>query len=214
MIPRLVTDRLTVKMRPINIRQAIELAGIPRQEEATTFFLACTVEAIEKGPPLKLWSVNERMLAVAHYIAAHIEDGPDFAIGKGRYSDYLDLGAQALPKHTLTGEQAEMIEISASGSPAPVLLHWMLGVYVCFTSAPETADDLLAKVEALLEEPQGKLDEIAEFVDREFSTPFLFVPILTAQGIGAAPVKEESPLPAARFPVSAVISPRVQAMAR
>jgi hypothetical protein len=144
--PLLRTRRLTVQLRELTIGDALALAALPprREEAACTAFLRCAVESARGLKDPAAWTVQERTLAVAHYLAATAEDGPDFAVGDGRYSDYLDGGAE-LPTLApllelgraggdlwhighLTGAMAEAIERMA-GEVEHVggRFHWLLG---------------------------------------------------------------------------------------
>ena len=149
--PILRTRRLTAQLRELSIGESIAIAAMPPhlQEAECTAFLRAAVKSAQGVEDPAQWTVQERILGVCHYLAATAEDGPDFAVGSGRYSDYLDGGADVdtkvqqievgevggdawLMRH-LTGAMAESIErmagevLDAGGAPIPARLHWILG---------------------------------------------------------------------------------------
>lgn len=145
-IPPLRTRRLTVQLRELTIGESITLAGMPpgRHEAESTAFLRKVIESVTGVDDPATWTVQERMLAVCHYLAATAPDGPDFAVGgEARYSDYLD-GANDYPagdlvdggdvggdfwqvRH-LTGAMAESIErMEGEVDGASGRLHWLVG---------------------------------------------------------------------------------------
>lgn len=145
--PVLRTRRLTVQLRELSIGESVSIAAMPpHMAEATcSAFLRCAVESSQGGESLVNWTVQERMLAVCHYLASTAEDGPDFSVGgQGHYSDYLDgsadiespfrpvelgdVGGDVWCIDHLTGAMAESIE-RMQGEVARVegRLHWLLG---------------------------------------------------------------------------------------
>lgn len=149
--PLLRTRRLTVQLRELSIGESIAIAAMPPhlEEAEYTAFLRAAVQSAQGVEDPADWTVQERMLAVCHYLAATAEDGPDFALGAGRYSDYLDGETDIQPNvqqvevgelagdtwhiRHLTGRMAESIERmagevqDASGNPLSSRLHWILG---------------------------------------------------------------------------------------
>ncbi|MNO72995.1 hypothetical protein D3C76_639540 [compost metagenome] len=91
--PALRAKRFTAHLKELSMMDAITLASMPDHlgEESTTFFLrAAVAEASGIADPAQ-WTVQERTLAVCHYMASTFDDGPDFSLGGNgsRYSDYL-----------------------------------------------------------------------------------------------------------------------------
>jgi len=149
--PLLRTRRLTVQLRELTIGESIAIAAMPPHlpEAECTAFLKAAVQSTQGIEDPADWTVQERMLAVCHYLAATAEDGPDFSLGAGRYSDYLDgaadiqtqipqvevgeLGGDVWHMRHLTGRMAESIERmagevqDAAGNPLAGRLHWLLG---------------------------------------------------------------------------------------
>lgn len=147
--PLFRTRRLTVQLKELSIGDAIALASMPEHltEAECTAFLRSAISSVTNGAPNPdEWTVQERTLAVAHYLASISEEGPDFSIGSTKYSDYLDsaadisLALQQVPignvggddwevRH-LTGAMAESIERLMGEieqlSPRP-RLHWIVG---------------------------------------------------------------------------------------
>ena len=90
--PPLRTARLDVQLRELTLREAVALAATPldRHEAATAALLDCIVgeaRGLHREPGR--WTVQERMMVVAHYLAATSEGGGNFAIGDGQLLDYL-----------------------------------------------------------------------------------------------------------------------------
>lgn len=92
-IPPLRVKRFTAQMRELSIRDAIALAAIPAsmQHAAASFFMKCAVTDVEGAvEDPELWTVQERTLAICHYMSSTYDDGPDFTLNNGaKYSDYL-----------------------------------------------------------------------------------------------------------------------------
>lgn len=124
--PPLRTRRLDVSLRELSINDAIELALLdPNAHEAAASRMLPMIVAEARGAHSNpgLWTVQERMLVVAHYFGVTCDD-MNFSAGGGRYFDYLDAEAdyprdeseplQAIG-HTwrvrhLLGAEAEMLE--------------------------------------------------------------------------------------------------------
>ena len=127
-ILQLRTKRLTLDMGPISIAQAIKIGSMPDalEQSECTLFLRYAVKNVENGDKdPQNWTVQERILAVCHYLSATDSD-PDFPVGDLKYSDYLDhevdidpsvqsvsvesVGGDTLSVQHLTGRMAEAIE--------------------------------------------------------------------------------------------------------
>lgn len=231
--PMLRTRRLTVQLKELTIGDSIALAAMPvHLHEATcTAFLNKAVSSSAKGVENPaMWTVQERMLAVAHYLASVSEDGPDFALGEGRYSDYLDgstdiavptveieigsLGGDAWRIRHLTGAMAESIE-RTQGECAGMTgrLHWLLAgmaaQLVRSGDAPvEPADGegafdefILARMKVFAAYPESDFaDLMAMYALGRDRLTHLFQVEFGADGLVALP-KGGDGLPPARFPV-------------
>ncbi|AEJ01278.1 hypothetical protein Nit79A3_1446 [Nitrosomonas sp. Is79A3] len=147
--PVLRMRRLTVQLRELSIGESIKIASMPvHLEEATnTAMLRYAVESV-KGKDIiedpAHWTVQERIMTVCHYLASTSDGEPDFTIGKGRYTDYLDgsndsgliethikigeVGGDIWHIRHLTGAMAESIErVSGEIPDISGKLHWLLG---------------------------------------------------------------------------------------
>lgn len=216
--PTLRTRRLTLQMQELSIGDAIELASMPagRGEAEITAFLHGAIKAVEKGPTdPKDWTVQERMMAVAHYLAATTE--ANFSLGQGRFSDYLlgeieghtledqSLGEICGDKWTfrqLTGAMAESIERTVGDVDGiPVRVHWLVGAMAFQMvndgenkedGAGEPIDDwLLRRMRTFLKLPESSFVELmrAWIIARQ-KTEHLFRIEYTNEGIVAMPIHE------------------------
>ena len=83
-----------MQLKEPSIRDAMALASMPEHlgEAAISAFLSSAVESVTKGPDdPRLWTVQERLLMIGHYLASVSEGGPDFGVGeRGHFSDYMD----------------------------------------------------------------------------------------------------------------------------
>ena len=150
--PVLRTRRLTVQLRELPMAASIAVASMPPHlyEASCTAFLRAAVESASGVSDPAQWTVQERTMAVCHYLACTLEDGPDFAVGAGRFSDYLDgesdaaageptidLGELAGDHWTLrhlTGAMVESIERlcgEIEGIGNLPRLHWLIGAMAC-----------------------------------------------------------------------------------
>ena len=101
------TKRLDVDLRELTIREAVDLAAVPpdSHEAAVTSLLKRIVKearGTRKHPGR--WTVQERMLAVAHYIACTSEGEGNFEIGQGRFLDYMHEDVDAAPEVVDVGQ--------------------------------------------------------------------------------------------------------------
>lgn len=151
-IPPLPLQSMTVRLRELRIGEALAIAAMPihLKEASTSVFLRKALEdspaALAPVPDPLLWTVEERMMAVAHYLSATADDGPDFALGEARFSDYLlpddkprvafaDAGEVAGDRwrvYPLTGAMAESIErLGESATAFQGDAWWVAGRLAC-----------------------------------------------------------------------------------
>lgn len=191
--PLLRTRRLTVQLRELNISESVAIASMPPHlaEAECTAFLRAAVQSVQGIEDPAHWTVQERMLAVCHYLASTSDDGPDFSIGGGHYSDYLDgatdiqtqapvielgeLGGDTWKLQNLTGRMAESIERmegeiqDASGKPFSGRLHWMLGGMAAqMVRAGEDAPDATVADGAFDEYLVARMRVMAAFPSSDF----------------------------------------------
>lgn len=147
--PILRTKKLTIQLKELQIGQAVKLAGMPEHltEANCTEFLKYAIDNIDPEE-LGKWTVQERLLVTAHYLASISEDGPDFLLsdgksGKGHFSDYfgddldiagidnIEVGTVAGENWSirhLTGKMAESIErLHGEIDGLKGRLHWLVG---------------------------------------------------------------------------------------
>jgi len=139
--PELRTSRRTIQLKELTIGAAIRLAQSPSnlQEKNTTDFINEVVNEADST----LWTVQERTLSIAHYLASVLDDAPDFSIGNGHYSDYFDgsidetkqeveLGTISEDNWKITHLRGYMVEsierIQGEINGVSGRYHWLLGV--------------------------------------------------------------------------------------
>lgn len=188
--PPLRTRRLTVQLKELSIGDSIAIAAMPTHlnESTCTTFLRKALESSKGIADPANWTVQERMLAVCHYLAAVSEDGPDFSIGDGRYSDYLDgaadisiamqsvpvgeLGGDKWSVRHLTGAMAESIErMNGEVEGIGGRLHWLLGSMASQMVMEGEAIPDIADSDGIFDEfLVKKMRVLAGFPDSDFST--------------------------------------------
>lgn len=237
------TRRLSVQLKELSIGDAIYLCALrPDMLEAgTTELLQRIVEHDERPrvgqvTDVRLWTVQERLMAVAHYLL-HI-GGDDFAIGEdARFSDYLRSGEDFPPVEVaigaiegdqwalrpLLGVHSEAIErLILAGEIQAKRQSWRLGAMAAqLVRAGETIPDpttvsdseledwIKSRVKVLLGYPESVfLQLIAEFERGMPQLDHLFSITFLEDGIAALPQKAGADLPSARFPFHTAIAER------
>ena len=147
--------RMTLQMRELTIGESIDIASSPfHLEEAlcTTFlnYAKGSVQSTADGMDNPLnWTVQERVMAVCHYLSATSDTGPDFQLnGGGRLTDYMDTSKDAALNDAqidlgelsgdkwgirhLTGAMVESIErLIGQIDVVDGRLHWIMGGMAC-----------------------------------------------------------------------------------
>lgn len=217
------TQRISVRLKQLEIDQAAALCAIPYRfdQRTITAFINAACEQMPRPEgkmqvtdPL-MWSVNERMNVVIFYLAAMLDDGPDFQLGAGHLHDYL-LGntdyVEAVPfEHAgdsmlctpLHGYQAEAIETLVETGAIPKSFYgWQLGVMSACTrgvdEAPLEYSDpasysqaLLGRINALRKAPETEFVELFDAYSQASLQLQHFVhAVFNAQGVLAAQVTE------------------------
>jgi hypothetical protein len=220
------TLRISVQPRELEIGQVQELCAIPYRfaQRTITAFLKVACEQIPRPPgklqvtdPL-LWSVNERMNVVVFYLAAMVDDGPDFKLGKGRLHDYLlaesDYVASVPFDHNgephlctpLHGYQAEAIETMVETGVLPkTYFGWQLGVMsACIRGVDETPIEyvdpvsyskaLLERINALKKCPETEFVQLFDaYSNASLQLQHFVHAVFNAQGVLAAQVTVPGP---------------------
>ena len=105
--PPIKTGRLDVRLRELTVAQAVQLAATPltHHETAADMLLSFIVDSAggQHQHPAT-WTVQERMFVVAHYIAHTSDGGGNFALGDGRFLDYLQASVDAAPELADAGQ--------------------------------------------------------------------------------------------------------------
>ena len=243
-IPPINTLRISVKLHEPNmdgIEKALEVPSQFEQRTATEV-LRGIIDPIERPGAVadpRMWSVNERMFVIASYMSATREDGPDFPIGEGKFSDYLldasdyvadvpfECAGRALIYSPLHGYQAEIIEtLLVSGNYSNTSYSWWKAcIAACVRGADEEPlqyqDD--NQYDALLVD---RIKDVGSLGDSDFVELFdayqlaaqrgahMVYAITNAHGVLAAQVSEPPEgvpvLAPARFPSRSAISKRAR----
>ena len=241
-IPALRSKRITARLQELSILDAIGLASIPDHlpEEATTAFLRAAVAEASGVADPQQWTVQERILAVCHYMASTFDDGPDFSLagGQSRYSDYLlgdqqysvpeiDIGElegdQWVVRH-LTGARAASIERLQGEIPGiSGRTHWQVGAMAAQMvpngdGGPEEGDGeidafLLQRMRVIAGFPESAF---AILLDRYLGAcerlQHLFRIGFDDDGLIVLPREDAGGLPAARFPAGTCITRLARSM--
>jgi hypothetical protein len=233
--PILRTRHLAIQLRELSIADSLRIARIPAHlgEASTSAFLAAAVLSVT--PPSladpALWTVEERMMAVCHYLAVTSDGEPDFAVGEGKYSDYLavspddnqeqidliELEGDHWKMRALIGREAERIERLEGEIPElSGRAHWMVGGMAAqLIRDGEAMNEEHTDDAALLERmcvfsgfPESSfLKLFASYREDRTRLQHLFATDFSATGIVALPKKGgRDDLPPARFPGVACVS--------
>lgn len=129
--PTLTTPRFQADFRELTIAEECQLLAMPegQHERAAGALLKLVLRDVRGAvTDPRRWTVQERMLAVAHYMACVSDDSGNFAVGdtedSGHFLDYLlaeqDRAPESVPAgnavgsawhlHQLTGAQAEAMD--------------------------------------------------------------------------------------------------------
>ncbi|MFJ3685584.1 hypothetical protein [Pseudomonas sp. NPDC090208] len=217
------TRRVSVQPRELTIGQVRDLCAIPyRYEQRTiTTFLRHCCEQIPRpaGQPAVtdplFWSVNERMNVTVYYLAAVLDDGPNFEIGNGHLSDYLLAGTDYVEAAAfefqgkpcictpLHGYQAEAIEtLVESGRLPKTYASWQFGVMaacvrdedeepLAYSTPVAYAEALLARIEKLMGVPESDFIDLFDcYSDASMALQHHVHAVFNHQGVLAAQVSE------------------------
>jgi hypothetical protein len=238
--PILRTKRLTLQLKELTIAESIALAKIPPHLEqvAVTQFLTFAVQDAGQFTDISQWTVQERIMAVCHYLSCVVDDAPNFKVGEnGYYMDYLDgekdiktvdtvldlgeLGGDFWQIRHLKGYMAETIErLDGELNGITGRLHWLLGTMAAqlvrkSEEIPEKFDEdwLLSRMNVM-----ANLSE-SDFISLSFmhntgleKLTHLFAIEFDDSGVLVLPADKEADLPPARFRVHAVLSGFAQRM--
>lgn len=241
--PALRTKRLTVQLRELTIGESLQLAAMPpdKPEAMCTAFLRSAATPTTGLADPAQWSVPERLLVICQYMAATLEDGPDFSLGDGRYSDYLngecdiddarvdvgDIGGDVWQARHLSGGMAEAIERLDGELPMVVgRLHWLYGAMSAqlvrvdeHVPVPEDGEGifdewLLARMRTLLAYPDSDAERMMGlYLGAREKMQHLFRIEFLKDGIVAMPKGGAAVhLPPARFPAHSCLSPFARQM--
>lgn len=234
------TRRLSVELQELSLEEAEALCLMPEQLEqaATTRMLGYIVKPDNR--PMEhqvtdpqLWTVQERTMVMAHYMAHVNESGErNFAIGEhGRFGDYLlggtdyiesvpmgELDGHDAVLYPLLGYQAEAIErVIHGGRVKKNRLSWWICAMACqigLAGEPrrermpeaEFTEWLVAEAAKWRAIPSSEFEPaLFAFLDASERMNHFFKIAYTDNEIGMQPREEGSTLPLARFPVRAAI---------
>lgn len=234
-IPILRSARFTVQLQEISILNAIKLANMSDlfKEQQTTYLLQSIIEnvsGVETNP--LLWTVQERMFVVGHYIATSQDESPDFTIGdNATYSDYLQgeksyhldqyvIGEYeediwtAIPLLGIMVETIEALEGEIEGISGRV--HWQLGCMACQLYPNDQVLDVnSSEYDKLVLERMLVLSQMPEsafiYLMAQLSVAndefcHLFATVITENGIAVKPTDGGANKPYARFPAHTAIT--------
>ena len=142
------TRRVAVRLVELALGEAIAICKLPgeRHEATATHLLRAIAKGAERPvadrfvTDPRLWTVEERTLLIATYLAHVTPDGPDFAIGDAHLSDYVTFDKDSTQDQTDLGEVAgkQRVMRSLLGLHAETLEtlcksrgDWMIGAVAC-----------------------------------------------------------------------------------
>jgi len=150
------TNRISVELSEIDIDHSEAVCAIPVQFEqrTATELLKGVIRPIDRPGAVadpRMWSVSERMFVIALYMSATRDDGPNFPIGNGKFSDYIldgtdyvaevpfECNEQSLIYSPLLGYQAEIIETLIAGGTFSNTSYswWKACIAACVRGADE-----------------------------------------------------------------------------
>lgn len=195
MIPfaHLRTKRISVTMRELTLSEGIALCRMPghAHEAVTTAFLRFVASGADKPrdsyitDPL-LWTVEERIRLVAHYLSHVADDGPDFSIGDQRFSSYVDLVADDFQAEVAIGQVGDRPRILRPllGVHAQLLERvcasrgdWLIGAMACRlddAGMPDPSIELASMDEvASLAWIKGRIDSIKGLPESDFEQAYM-----------------------------------------
>lgn len=233
-IPVLRSARFSVQMKEIAMLNSIKLASMSEHlsEKQNSFLIKSVIDEVEGLviDPL-LWTVQERMFFIGHYIAATQDESPDFEIGEGHYSDYLqgekqykfdalELGEYegdtwtAIPLLGVMAETIEALEGELDGIEKRT--HWYLGCMACQLipngkvldiDSPDYDNQLLEKMIILSQMPESDFIYLMSLLTTAHQYfDHLFSITITDSGIAAMPKERGAELSYARFPAHTAIT--------
>lgn len=187
----LITRRFNLKLKELSIGNAVTLAQIPDslKESATTEFIDQVIDSIDSQGShnvknAKQMTAQERLLVVGHYIAHVSESEPDFPLGDGHYSDYLQstdfgssheklgiVGGDNWGISHITGAQTEAIERLIGEVPnISARFHWLLGCIAAQMSmdGEEDSPDPIDSVVAYTHWLKNRMQVIAAYPESQF----------------------------------------------
>ncbi len=230
--PPLRTKRLNVQLRELTIQQAIDLAATPlkKHETATQALLKFVVEesAGAASNPLA-WTVEERMMAVAHYLSCVSEESADFSVGDARFTDFVLFGRDTAPDaveaglacgsdwhmHQVNGAQALAMEAVCTSRWDWVVAD--MAVRMRPTDETQPPPDAIEDPEAFGDWLTARMQDVRSLPESDFSELFVLMTMaadkarhlfsidVDAEGYFAWAGKGGDQPVAARFPVSAAI---------
>lgn len=234
------TRRLSVDLQELSIDDAETLCMMPEhlEQASITALLQRAVKPNDREMPgqvgdPRMWTVQERMMVMAHYMAHTTDDGErNFSLGDGRLSDYLLNGTDYVESislgvidgdeilmRPLLGFQAEAIERLVLGGRfrANRLSWWACAMACQMTKAGEEPKPYQGDAEylewvysmasAIRQLPESDfLQLLYAFLDGTKQLDHFFKLTYTDLIIATKPTQEDSSLPSARFPLHAAFS--------
>lgn len=239
---QLRTRRLSVDLQELSLDDAEELCMMPEhlEQASITSLLRRAVKPNDREMPgqvgdPRMWTVQERMMVMAHYMAHTTEDGErNFRLGAdGHLSDYLLGGTDYVESvslgvidgdeilmRPLLGFQAEAIERLVLGGRfrANRVSWWACAMACQMTRASDQPKEyegdsdylewLYAYASNIRKLPESDfLQLLYAFLDGTKQLDHFFKLTYTDQLIAASASGEDSSLPSARFPLHAAIRP-------
>lgn len=211
-----VTKRIRAKIQELTLRQAIDLCEIPESLNELGISRALKAIVAETNLPLDLWTAQERISAICHYLVA--QNQGDFEVVAGaNLSDYtLESDYPEKPYVfddltivPLTGEYLEAVERACAGSNKRG--DWQ----VAFMAASIRGGEFDGGADEFVQENILRLQDLPEsefnrllfhFLEAQKHLAHGFELTFTDKGVAVLPQKGGADLPSVQFRFDGIIS--------
>lgn len=158
------TRRVSVEMSEMTIEDVEKLCEIPAIFEQRTLseLLRRVCKPIDRAGAIadpRFWSVNERIFVVANYMASTRDDGPDFPVGEGHFSNYLLSDSDYVGDIPFSFDGNEGVYTPLLGYQAEIIEALIAGGTYKSTDFSWWCADMAATMRGANEQPEPYVDD-------------------------------------------------------